>query len=118
MLNENRLRTQLNAILENEYEGIRKHVAQEALEYYSIEAFFKDLLAHGCRCGMTTYLNHHTQTHEFFDRFYHEIEELRQGHEAITGTPLDMRSDLKNSLAWFAFEKRAYQMATELHLIK
>lgn len=113
---EIKLRKQLTAILQNESESIRKYVAQEALDYYSVEIFFKDILSNGCASGMIGSLIYYTQTHAFFDRFYDDIEEIRHYYKENMGIPLDLPNDLKNTLAWFAFEETAYQLAKELGL--
>lgn len=41
---------------------------------------------------------------------------MRQEWEDNTGGPLRINGDLKNALAWFAFEEVAYQLAVELGL--
>ena len=56
----------------------------------------------------------YSDTHAFFDKHYDEIEELRECWEHSVGQPLTIKGDLKNFLAWFAFEEVAYQMAEEL----
>ena len=57
---------------------------------------------------------YYSDTHAFFDKHYDEIEELRDDWEDSVGQPLAIKGDLKNFLAWFAFEEVAYQMAEEL----
>ncbi|MGB1216038.1 MAG: DUF7222 domain-containing protein [Pikeienuella sp.] len=57
---------------------------------------------------------YYSDTHAFFDKHYDEIEELRDDWEDSVGQPLAIKDDLKNFLAWFAFEEVAYQMAEEL----
>jgi hypothetical protein len=59
-------------------------------------------------------LVYYSDTHAFFDKHYDEIEELRGDWEDSVGQPLAIKGDLKNFLAWFAFEEVAYQMAEEL----
>lgn len=86
-------------------------VAQEALDHDDIICFFQDLLKHGCVSGMVTSLIYYSDTHKFFDMHYHEIEELRQEYEETTGCIIDVKNnDLKNTLAWFAFEETAYRL--------
>ena len=91
-------------------------VAAEALDYDEPELFFKDLLNHGCVSGMVWSLIYYTDTHAFFDKHYDEIEEIREEFEDGTGQPLTIKGDLKNFLAWFAFEETAYRIAVELEL--
>lgn len=116
MTTELRLQKQLQFILDNEHESIRKYVVQEALAYYSIETFFHDILKYGCKNGAVSSLIYYAQTHAFFDRFYNDIEALRHEYEENMGVKIDLSNDLKNSLAWFAFEETANQIAQELKL--
>lgn len=92
-------------------------VAQEAMDYGSDPRnFFKDLQRNGCISGMVSSLVYYHQTHEFYDRYYEEIEEIRLEYEELMGMPLKIQGDLKNFLAWFAFEETAYQLANKLDL--
>lgn len=59
-------------------------------------------------------LIYYTDTATFFDRHYAEIEWLREEWEASTGEALPINGDLRNSFAWFAFERVADQIAEEL----
>lgn len=61
-------------------------------------------------------LIYYHDTHSFYDKYYNEIEELRIDFEQSTGLPLQINGDLKNALAWFAFEETAYQLVNELGL--
>lgn len=105
---------QLQHIIEHENESIRTYVAQEALDQDDATLFFRDLLNHGCISGMVGSLIYYRDTHAFFDCYYEEIEELREDYEDNCGMPLEIKGDLKNFLAWFAFEETAYRMANEL----
>lgn len=67
--------------------------------------YVSDVLQYGCISGVVTELIYHYQTHEWFDTYYHEIEELREQYEHETGEPLQIQGDLKNCLAWFSFEE-------------
>lgn len=58
----------------------------------------------------------YTDTHAFFDEHYAEIEGLREQYEDNIGEALRINGDLKNFLAWFAFEETAYRMAEEMGL--
>ena len=117
MMLQKKLRKQLTEILDKEYESVRKYVAQEAIEYHSVATFFHDILNYGCKNGTVSSLIYYSQTHAFFDRFYNDIEEMRHEYEKNMGVRIDLSNDLKNTLAWFAFEETAYQIAKELELI-
>ena len=94
--------------LEESHWNITKEVIEEALDYHSPKAFFEDLLQHGCESWMVGSLIYYKDTHEFYDKHYNEIEEMRnelaeQGIEINVPT----QSDLKNFFAWLSFEERA-----------
>lgn len=107
--------TDLKAHLEklSEQIDIAWHVAREALEYDNPEMFFEDLSRHGCICGMVWSLIYYTDTHAFFDEHYDEIQEIKDDCEDNVWEPLQIKGDLKNFLAWFAFEEIAYRLASE-----
>ena len=85
-------------------------MAQEALDYDNPKAFFEDLAQHGCISGMVGSLIYYHETHAFFDKHYHEIEEIRHQIQDDIGLALEAHDDLKNHLAWLAFEHRADQL--------
>lgn len=86
--------------------------------YYPQERayFIFNVLKSGCVSGVIGELIYYTDTHAFFDRFYGEIEELRQEWEENTNETIKIKNDLKNDLAWFGFEETIYQLANELDL--
>ena len=99
--------------------ALREFVIVYIKENYRLEerkAFFDDLLGNGCASGMIGELIYYADTHAFYDRFYAEIEELRQEWEDSTGEPIKIKGDLKNDLAWFGFEETVCQIARELDL--
>lgn len=97
--------------------SLRAAVAGEALDYCDPQNFFIDLLKHGCVSGMVGSLIYYTDTHAFFDKHYSAIETLREETEDNLGQPLTIKGDMKNFMAWFAFEETACQIAMELDLI-
>lgn len=74
---------------------------------------FTDLASSGCQSGTISSLIYYVDTRRFFDNFYDEIEILREEFEDNTGEPLQINGDLKNWLAWFAFEETAFQLARD-----
>ncbi len=110
------IRLNLEMIVSNEPRTLRAAVAREALDYDNPAEFFTDLLNHGCVSGMVSSLIYYTDTHAFFDKYYEEIEDLRCEYEEETGVQINLQHDLKNFLAWFAFEETAYRLANELEL--
>lgn len=111
----NKARTILRHISETEPGTLRAAVADEALEFFSDDPrqMFTDLACYGCQSGMITSLIYYADTRRFFDTFYDEIDDLRDAIEEEMGEPLTIRGDLKNCLAWFAFEETAFRMARE-----
>ncbi len=108
------MKNSLKQILKDYPQSIKAEVAEEALEHDDPKAFFKDLLQHGCISGMVGKLIYYKDTHAFYDKHYAEIEELREEYEESTGEPLKIPNNLKNFLAWFAFEQVAYQLVSEI----
>ena len=84
--------------------------------YDDIRDWFRDMQKGGCSSGMVSGLIYYNDTHEFYDEFYSEIEDLRYTFEQDTGAPLKVEGDLKNWYAWYAFEETAYQIACELEI--
>lgn len=108
------MKDRLQHIIDTEPGTIRAAVAASALDYYDPEGFFQDLMQNGCISGMVPELVYYADTWNFFERHYREIDLLRQETEESLGEPLQVKNDLKNWLAWFAFEETAYGMAEEL----
>ncbi len=108
------MKNSLQQILKGNPNTIKAVVAEEALDHDDPKAFFKDLLQHGCISGMVGKLIYYKDTHAFYDKHYAEIEELRADYEESTGEPLKIPNNLKNFLAWFAFEQVAYQLVNEI----
>ena len=65
---------------------------------------------------MISSLIYYSSTYTFFDKYYDEIEELRQDYQDNTGEPFNIQNDLKNTLAWFGFEETAWRLADELDI--
>ena len=112
------LKNKLQAIADQKDISIEKEIALEALNhtYEELENFFSDLLNHGCVSGVIGSLMYLKDTHTFFDTHYGEIEELREEFESSTGQEFTLNGDLKNTLAWFAFEQVAHNIAMEFGL--
>ena len=111
-----KFKKQLQVIIDNEPASIAAYVATEALDYDDPAVFFSDLQRCGCQSGFISGLIYYSDTHAFFDRYYDEIEELREDYEDSVGEPLRIKGDLKNWFAWFAFEETAFRMANDLEL--
>lgn len=108
------IKNSLQQYIEHEPTSIKAYVADEALQHESPAQFLRDVLCFGCKCGIVGSLIYYHDTTAFFNCYYSEIEDLREEHECNYGCPLDIKGDLRNFLAWFAFEETAYQLANEL----
>jgi len=110
------IKLQLQDILSDQPNTLKAAVAREVLAEDCPVDFLTGLMAHGCISGWVTSLVWYNQTHEFYDTHYAEIEDLRLDWEDETGQPLEIKGDLKNFFAWFAFEHIALVMMHELGL--
>lgn len=120
MKNTNKYINILKEIANQQEDSIKKAVAIEIISDCQTDEevinFFNDLQNYGCQSGMVSSLIYFTQTHAFFDTHYDEIEDLRQDYKDSCGIDIPIKYDLKNTLAWFAFEEVAYQLANELEI--
>lgn len=116
MKTQEQLTEQLHAIINNDPYSLKTAVAKEILQHEDITNFITDLLQHGCISGMVGSLIYYTDTRKFYDRHYHEIEELRYELEESFGEPLKPEGDLKNWYAWLAFEETTRHIAGELEI--
>ncbi|MCK2000768.1 hypothetical protein MZM54_05110 [[Brevibacterium] frigoritolerans] len=66
--------------------------------------FAEDVMTYGCQSGCVTALIYYRQTHEWFDKHYEDIMDLKETYENMTGDKLSPDGDLKNWYAWFSFE--------------
>ena len=115
-MNDAFLRKSLNCIIRNEPNSISAFVAIEALKHDDVRGFFLNLKKQGCISGMIPSLNFYEQTHQFFDQYYDEIEQIRIDHQKQTGEQVNIPYDLKTSLSWFAFEQTAQNLTQELEI--
>jgi hypothetical protein len=115
-MNDTFLRKSLNCIIQNEPNTLKAYVAKEAIQRKKIKSFFVSLTKRGCISGIIGSLNSYQQTHQFFDQYYDEIEQLRIDNQKQTGEQIKIPYDLKTSLSWFAFEQTAQNLVQELDI--
>jgi hypothetical protein len=115
-MNQHKLKALLHEILSNKPSSIQAKVAQEALERDNPVDFFNEITQYGCVSGMVSGLIYYCDTHRFFDDHYEEILELKAQYEDETGSTLKIEGDLKNYLAWFAFEISASNLANQIEM--
>lgn len=76
-----------------------------------INTHIDDILNHGVNNGSVDFLVYYADTHKFYDKFYYEIEELRNEYKDNCGLPLEISGDLKDFMAKYAFYEKVYQIA-------
>jgi len=105
----------LKKLLKQNQGNITSEVIKEALDYHSPKEFFEDLLQYGCQSWIVSSLIYYKDTHEFYDKHYNEIEDIRC-QLADDGIEVDFPncSDLKNFYSWLSFEQRAYEIYNEM----
>ena len=104
----------LSLVMAQKSNKLRSHVAEILLTANETSALIKDILAFGCASGCISSLVYRADTHEFYDTFYSEIEELRENYDFLNGSSLVIKGDLKNCLAWFSFQEVTRQIAYEM----
>lgn len=104
----------LESLANADEDTIIKIVANEALDRDESEvvSWFEDLVQHGCQCGMVSSMIYYYDTEAFFDKYYQEIMKLKEEYEEMIGQPMNIPYQLKNHLAWFAYEFVARQLYT------
>lgn len=115
-MTNNELKKELQNIIDTTNgDTLETEVAKEALKYDDIVGFFDQLFRHGCVSGMVSSLVYYVDTRKFYDKHYHQIEELRSEYDEM-GCPLKVGYDLKNDYAWFAFQVTAGRITDELEI--
>src|SRR5690606_39004733 len=111
------IREVLEQQMEETRNGLVECVISDALDHEGSElTYLKDVLEHGCISGMVSGLIYTVDTHIFFDKYYEEIEDLRielleQGIDVLSYIG---DNDLKNHMAWIAYEETARLVLDEL----
>lgn len=93
----------LRKIVKDAPHTIESEVASWLLTTEDPVIFLRDLLNNGCRSGIVPHLVYYTDTHVFCDKHYDQIMDLYWG----SGVSIPKQVDVKNYLAWFAFEAQA-----------
>jgi hypothetical protein len=102
----------LQKIAESPQNSLEKEVALEALANGedNVTLFFENLMNHGCISGMVGSLIYYRDTEIFFDQYYEDIIWLKTEYEEAIGQPMVIPHQIKNHLAWFAFEETARKL--------
>lgn len=114
------IREVLEQRLENESNQLVKYVIEDVLSQNEsdMENYMQDVQRHGCMSGMVSSLIYYDDTHKFFDDYYNEIEDLRieMLEQGIDFLEYIGENDLKNHMAWMAYEETMRKVADELEI--
>ena len=113
-----------NNFLED-YQGLKDYVLSDLIETekenheykgvgYSAKQYLKDLSSGGCQSGMVNNLIYYQDTEKFYNEYASEIDQLKDDTEESLGESLKISGNVRNFLAWFAYEEIARQLADEL----
>ncbi len=80
--------------------------------------YIKDVANLGCSGGACLGLIYYSSTHKFYQKYADEIDELLEDYKDNSGVELlkeaDIRGDLRNFLAWWAYESEAQKIIDEV----
>lgn len=84
--------------------------------------YIKDVATHGCIGGICSNLVYYTDTHAFYNKHADEIDEILERVGEEMGESYNIQenmkrlnqTDLRNFLAWFAYEVEAQEIMREL----
>jgi hypothetical protein len=93
--------------LAQSYQGIKKRIANHALEYDNLRMYLNHVVA---KPNIETYLGDMPLS-TFFARYYDEIEKIRMTHEQKTGTPVIIKGDTMVFLSNLAIGILALEVA-------
>ena len=98
--------------------NLRQHVAQYLLDHNDtredLDSWLQDMAHGGCESGMGP-LVYTFDAQAFYDRFYKDIEALRNDWEETTGEPLLAgEMDHKTYFAYFAWETTCWSIRYDL----
>lgn len=78
----------------------------------ALKTWYKGLETGGCESGFVNELIYTRDTHRFFDTHYEDIMDLVKEY----GLDLNQFNDLKNNVAWVAFELTAFNLQQIIEL--
>jgi hypothetical protein len=82
--------------------------------------YIKDIANNGCQGGGCNGLIYYEDTHNFYNKYAEEIDELLEelneesGYNVIDNMKRMGQTDLRNFLSWLAYEVNAQNIMTEL----
>jgi hypothetical protein len=119
------MKNKLKKIVSETDNKLKKYVAKywlgeiddyEETDNANIKSWYLDLMQGGCESGFVSPLIYTADCQDFYDKYYEEIEEIREELEGAMGESLKPEGDLKNWYAWLGFEETARTIAEEIGL--
>ena len=102
--------------------SIREQIINDTNNYDNEEdkvSYIRDVAEYGCVGGTCNNLIYYVDTYDFYNKHAEEIDEILEEIKDSTGvSPLENynKTDLRNYLAWLAYEYRAQEIMQELEL--
>ena len=105
------MKKELQKLLEENQGTITEFIINEALEHEDIKVYFEDILKYGCQWGTVPSMIYTTDVHNFYDKFYNEIEDLKINLQDEWILPIELiDQDIKTYYSWLAYEHKAYEI--------
>jgi len=80
--------------------------------------YIREVAEHGCSGGSCSGLIYYSDTHAFYNEYASEIDDILQDIKDQTGESIlataETHGDLRNYLAWLAYEYTAQEIMREL----
>lgn len=114
-------------MLAREPKGLRSVVLQDALDRADVyeednaDGYIREIATHGCVGGSCSGLVYCKDTHAFYNKNADEIDELierlhdEMGYNVHENMQRLGQSDLRNFLAWLAYEVTAQELLAEIN---
>jgi hypothetical protein len=99
---------------------IMARVVKDALEHGDkAMSYIEDVVNNGCQSGSCNDLVYMASTNEFYNQHKYECEEIFHEYERETGEGFKFEGrDIRNTLAWMAYEERARQLLEVLEEVE
>ena len=111
------MKAKLQKLLEENLWTITEVVIKDALDNWIDwpKIYLEDVLLHGCQWGTVPSMIRTVDVHNFFDKHYEEIENIRlelQEEWILWNEPIDQ--DLKTFYSWLSYEHIAYSIYNQI----
>ncbi|MCI5056814.1 MAG: hypothetical protein MRY83_11940 [Flavobacteriales bacterium] len=117
-MNSASLKKKLTRISNESEEGIRKYIANDALNYDdNPKQFFTDIQDTNASTGIANYFIFHSDIENFYNTYKLEIHSTLKKYQATIGKPIVLKGYEYMSASYFALELIAEQMGKELQIL-